>query len=201
MASAYMLSRSSSFDRVRIGAWEIAAHAGAVEADPYTQANVERSSDIPLSVGEGLQLIARADDDGRPLDGRCIYQVGKHVPAARYWTLSLISPAGFPVENAAKRYGFRSSEISRRRRRLCHHGVCGRATGQLAADWKARALRARPPSLRFAAGSDRRRHREVCGAGGDQDLLRMRLRSLAGQGRFILRRRRSSLSSFIWSSS
>ncbi len=113
MASAYMLSRSSPFDRVRIGAWEIAAHAGAVEADPYTQANVERSSDIPLAVGEGLQLIARADDDGRPLDGRCIYQVGKHVPAARYWTLSLISPAGFPVENAAKRYGFRSSEILR----------------------------------------------------------------------------------------
>ena len=113
MASAYILSRSSPFDRVRVGAWEIAAHAGAVEADPYTQANVERSSEIPLAVGEGLQLIARADDDGRPLDARCVYQVGKHVPAARYWTLSLIGPTGFPVENPAKRYGFRSSEILR----------------------------------------------------------------------------------------
>jgi hypothetical protein len=108
-----MLSRSSPFDRVRLGAWEIVAHAGAIEADPYARASVERSGEIPLAVGEGLQLIARADDEGRPLDGGCIYQVGPHVPAARYWTLSLISRDGFPVENPAERYGFRSSELLR----------------------------------------------------------------------------------------
>jgi hypothetical protein len=113
LASTYMLSRSSPFDRVRVGAWEIAAHVGAVEADPYTQASVERSGEIPLAVGEGLQLIARVDDDGRPLDGGCVYQVGPHVPAARYWTLSLISRDGLPVENPAGRYGFRSSELLR----------------------------------------------------------------------------------------
>ena len=113
MASAYALSRSSPFDRVRLGPWELVAHAGSTEADPYTRANLERSGEIPLAVGEGLQLIARVDDDGRPLDARCVYTVGPRVPAARYWTLSLIDPDGWPIDNLAERYGFRSSEILR----------------------------------------------------------------------------------------
>lgn len=113
MASAYALSRSSPFDRVRLGPWELVAHAGSTEADPYTRANLERSGEIPLAVGEGLQLIARVDDDGRPLDARCAYTVGPRVPAARYWTLSLIDPDGWPIDNLAERYGFRSSEILR----------------------------------------------------------------------------------------
>ena len=113
MASAYSLSRSSPFDRVRLGPWEVEAHAGSIEADPYTRARLERSGEIPLAIGEGLQLIARIDDDGRPLDARCVYEVGRRVPAARYWTLSLIDQDGFPVDNLAQRYGFRSSEILR----------------------------------------------------------------------------------------
>jgi hypothetical protein len=113
MASAYALSGSSPFDRVQLGPWEVEAHAGSIEADPYTRARLERSGEIPLAVGEGLQLIARIDDDGRPLDARCVYEVGPRVPAARYWTLSLIDPDGWPVDNLARRYGFRSSEILR----------------------------------------------------------------------------------------
>ena len=58
-------------------------------------------------------MIARVDDDGRPLDARCVYKVGPRVPAARYWTLSLIDPNGWPIDNLARRYGFRSSEILR----------------------------------------------------------------------------------------
>ncbi len=112
-ASAYALSGASPFDRVRLGAWEIEPHAGSLDADPYTRARVERSGEIPLAVGEGLRLIAREDDDGRPLDARCVYQVGPHVPSARYWTLSVVDPEGWPIENAAQRYGFRSSEILR----------------------------------------------------------------------------------------
>ena len=113
LASAFALSRGSPFDRVRLRAWEFQAHAGSIEADPYTRASLERSGEIPLAVGEGLQLIAWVDDDGRPLDARCVYRVGSRVPAARYWTLSLVDPQGFAIENAAQRYGFRSSEIVR----------------------------------------------------------------------------------------
>ncbi len=113
LASAYALSRLSPFDRVRLGPWELEAHAGSTEADPYTLARLERSGEIPLAVGEGLQLIARIDDAGRKLDARCVYEVGPRAPAARYWTLSLIDQDGWPVDNLARRYGFRSSELLR----------------------------------------------------------------------------------------
>ena len=112
-ASAYALTGASPFDRVRLGPWEIEPHAGSMDSDPYTRARVERSGEIPLAVGEGLRLIARDDDDGRPLDARCVYRVGPRVPPARYWTISVVDPEGWPIENAAQRYGFRSSEILR----------------------------------------------------------------------------------------
>ena len=112
-ASAFALSDLSPFDRARLGAWSLEAHAGSSEADPYTRARLARSGEIPLSIGEGLQLIARADDEGRPLDARCVYRIGPRAPAARYWTLSLVDARGFPVANPAERYGFRSSEILR----------------------------------------------------------------------------------------
>ncbi len=96
-----------------IGAWRVAAKAGSIDADPYTRAALARSGEIPLALGEGLELVARVDSSGRALDRRCVYRVGSHTPAARYWTLSLTDAEGFPVDNAAGRYGFRSSEILR----------------------------------------------------------------------------------------
>jgi hypothetical protein len=113
VASAFALSGPSPFDRIRLGAWSVEAHAGSNEADPYTRARIARSGEIPLANGEGLQLIALGDDDGRPLDGRCVYRIGPRAPRARYWTLTLVGPQGVPVANSADRYGFRSSEILR----------------------------------------------------------------------------------------
>jgi hypothetical protein len=113
IASEYELSRLSPFDSVRLGAWSMEAHAGSAEADPYTRARIARSGEIPLAIGEGLELIARVDDGGRPLDSRCLYEVGPRAPVARYWTLSLADPNGWPTHNPANRYGFRSSEILR----------------------------------------------------------------------------------------
>ena len=113
VASGYVLSRMSPFDRTRLGAWSIEPHAGSVDADPYTRARMARSGEIPLAIGEGLELIAREDDEGRPLEARCVYKIGPRAPAARYWTLSLVDLEGFPVANPAERYGFRSSEILR----------------------------------------------------------------------------------------
>ena len=101
------------FGAVTIGAWRVAATAGSLDADPYTRAALARSGEIPLALGEGLELVARVDSSGRALDRRCVYRVGSHTPAARYWTLSLTDAEGFPVDNAAGRYGFRSSEILR----------------------------------------------------------------------------------------
>ena len=108
-----MLANGSPFDVVRIGAWSVATKAGAIDADPYTRASLERSGEIPLALGEGLQLVARVDDAGRRLDPRCVYRVGPRAPAARYWTLGVVDAKGFPIENPAGRYVLRSSEILR----------------------------------------------------------------------------------------
>jgi hypothetical protein len=100
-------------DATTIGAWTASVEAGTPEADPYTRAAMERSGEIPLALGEGLQLIARADDKGAALDPRCVYLVGRKAPAARYWTLGVVNRRGFPIDNPAQRYVFRSSEILR----------------------------------------------------------------------------------------
>ena len=113
VATAFALLGPSPFDRIRLGAWSVEAHAGSIEADPYTRARIARTGEIPLANGEGLQLIALEDDEGRPLDGRCVYRIGPHAPTARYWTITLVGPQGVPAANAADRYGFRSSEILR----------------------------------------------------------------------------------------
>jgi hypothetical protein len=112
-ATLYSLRNMQGFDAVTIGAWTVSEKAGTSEADPYTRAAIERSGEIPLGLGEGLQFIARSDDSGAALDARCAYLVGRTTPPARYWTLSLIDRRGFPIENPAARYGFRSSEVLR----------------------------------------------------------------------------------------
>lgn len=110
--SALRVSRGAE-GTTRIGAWSTAAKAGTPEADPYTRATIERSGEIPLAPGEGLQLVARVDDSGAALNPRCVYHVGRKVPAARYWTLGVIDRRGLPILNAAQRLVFRSSEIVR----------------------------------------------------------------------------------------
>ena len=35
------------------------------------------------------------------------------MPSARFWTVSLLDPAGFPIDDPARRYGFTSAEVLR----------------------------------------------------------------------------------------
>jgi hypothetical protein len=113
-ATRALLADGGPFNSVSFGAWSVAIKAGAIDADPYTRASLARSGEVPLALGEGLQLVARADDAGRPLDPRCVYRVGPRAPTARYWTLGVVDLKGFPIENPAGRYVLRSSEILRR---------------------------------------------------------------------------------------
>jgi hypothetical protein len=108
-----LVADGGPFAVARIGAWNIALSAGAVDADPYTRASLARNGEIPIALGEGLRLVAKTDDAGRKLEPRCVYKIGPRAPAARYWTLELADLDGFPIENPAERYVFRSSEILR----------------------------------------------------------------------------------------
>ena len=61
-----------------------------------------------------MEFLARADDKGRVLDGRCDVTLSGTTPASRYWTLTLYTRDGALVANSVNRYGFTSQEILRR---------------------------------------------------------------------------------------
>ena len=94
-------------------------------------------------------FLARADDKGRPLDGRCDVDLTGITPAARFWTLTLYDADGELVANSVNRYGFTSQEIVRRADGSFEITIAPRASaGQLAADRRRRALHAGAAVLR-----------------------------------------------------
>jgi hypothetical protein len=112
-ATYYALSRGAAFGALTIGSWTAWPRSGTTDADPYERAAIARSGRLPVALGDGLTFLAKTDDNGRPLDGRCDVIISGITPAARFWTLTLYSPKGELVSNAINRYDFTSAEILR----------------------------------------------------------------------------------------
>jgi hypothetical protein len=106
-------TRGVSFDAVTIGAWTAWPKTGTADIDPYARAAVARSGELPIGSGDGVAFLARNDEKGRPLDGRCDISVSGITPAARFWTITLYDTQGQLVSNSLQRYGFTSQEIVR----------------------------------------------------------------------------------------
>lgn len=102
-----------SFGAVTIGPWTAWPRTGTSDIDPYARAAVARSGELPIGSGDGVAFIARSDDRGRPLDGRCDVSISGITPPARFWTLTLYDTQGNLVSNSLQRYGFTSQEIVR----------------------------------------------------------------------------------------
>jgi len=114
LGSTYLaLTRGAAFGALRIGSWTAWPKTGTQNADPYARASIARSGRLPIALGDGLTFVARHDDTGRPLDGRCDVVVAGVTPAARFWTLTLYNLNGDLVANSLKRYDFTSQEIVR----------------------------------------------------------------------------------------
>ncbi len=99
------------FGTVQIGAWTAWPKSGTPEADPYSRAMYARAGELPLGSTDGIAFVASADDDGRPLNGRCDIHIAGRLPVARFWTLTIYDSQGRLIENAAARYGFTSAEV------------------------------------------------------------------------------------------
>jgi hypothetical protein len=110
----YALDRGAAFGALRIGSWVSFPKTGTADADPYARASIARSGQLPLALGDGVSFIAKTDDAGRALDGRCSVVLSGITPAARFWTMTLYGPDGELVPNALNRHGFTSEEIVRR---------------------------------------------------------------------------------------
>ena len=108
------LTRGQGFSTLSIGPWTAWPKTGTADIDPYAQAAIARLGRLPIALGDGVEFLARADDKGRLLDGRCDVELTGVTPAALYWTLTLYGADGELVANSVKRYGFTSQEILRR---------------------------------------------------------------------------------------
>lgn len=106
-------TRGISFGAVTIGPWTAWPRTGTADIDPYARASIARSGELPIGSGDGVAFLARTDDKGRALDGRCDVTVSGVTPAARFWTLTLYDREGQLVGNSLQRYGFTSQEIVR----------------------------------------------------------------------------------------
>jgi hypothetical protein len=107
------LTRGVAFGAIQIGAWTAWPKTGTRDIDPYARAAIARSGELPIGSGDGVAFYARADDSGRPLDGRCDVLMTGTTPQARFWTLTLYDPQGKLIGNAIDRQGFTSQEILR----------------------------------------------------------------------------------------
>ncbi|OYZ88827.1 MAG: hypothetical protein B7X99_20720 [Rhizobiales bacterium 17-65-6] len=112
-ATYFALTRGAAFDALTIGSWTAFPKTGTVEADPYARATIARTGQLPIALGDGVAFTARADDNGKSLDGRCDVILSGITPTARFWTLTLYNPDGELVANSINRFGFTSQEIVR----------------------------------------------------------------------------------------
>jgi hypothetical protein len=112
-ATYLALSHDMSFGSLTIGSWTAFPKTGTVDADPYARALLARTGRLPMALGDGVAFIARTDNKGRPLDGRCDVVLSGVTPAARFWTLTLYTVNGELAPNSVHRHGFTSQEIVR----------------------------------------------------------------------------------------
>jgi hypothetical protein len=108
------LTEGTAYGGVTLGAWTAWPRTGTPGIDPYARAMVARSGELPIGSGDGVAFFARADDNGRLLDGRCNVVLAGTTPQARFWTITLYDPQGRLVANSVQRHGFTSQELIRR---------------------------------------------------------------------------------------
>ncbi|MGQ0445008.1 MAG: DUF1214 domain-containing protein [Beijerinckiaceae bacterium] len=108
-----VVERGKGFGAIVAGPWTSWPRNDTSETDPYTRAILAYSGEMSLIESEGMSFVARGDSNGAEFGPACDYVLKGEIPSARYWTLTLLSPAGAPIANAAGRQGFTSSEVLR----------------------------------------------------------------------------------------
>ena len=110
----FALTRNVAFGAIKIGSWTAYPKSGSAEIDPYARASIARSGELPMGLGDGVSFIAKSDDAGRPLDGRCDVLISGTTPQARFFTLTLYGLDGRLIANSMNRHGFTSQELVRK---------------------------------------------------------------------------------------
>lgn len=113
-SAALVLDRDRLFGAVTRGQWTAWPGSGSPDADPYSEAMLARTGEVPLGAGEGLAFTAEEDSGGQRLSGHCRYRVSGQTPPARLWTLTAHDGDGHLMATPAGRTAFHSREVLRR---------------------------------------------------------------------------------------
>ena len=111
--SWYALTDGRVFGAFRSGPWTTWTQAGAPSPDPYSRAFLVRNASLQLAQGEGLQLVATTDSDGRQLDRACTYRIDGRTPTTTFWTLIPAADDGEMIARPDGPFGFHSARMAR----------------------------------------------------------------------------------------
>jgi hypothetical protein len=96
----WTISRAGGwFDTEFDGGWRGNALAGAEAADPYTRAIVARTGLLALSARETIYFTLAHDENGRPLDDACVYELSGGALPARWWSVTIYAPDNYLPRN------------------------------------------------------------------------------------------------------
>jgi hypothetical protein len=107
------VEHGKGFAAMEAGPWTGWPRSEASDIDPYSRAILAYSGKRTLSESGAMSFVAHGDSDGAEFNPACDYLLKGEIPSARYWTLTLLSPAGDLIANPADRQGFTSSELLR----------------------------------------------------------------------------------------
>lgn len=94
------------------GHWTHNRAAGSTAAGPYTRAIIAKEGLLALSAREALYFSLAEDQDGRPLEEDCVYEISGREPAARWWSVTLYADDGFLAQNSDHAHSIDASHLT-----------------------------------------------------------------------------------------
>ena len=85
--SAHMMIEGQAFSTYRLGPWVTSPDLGDAGATPYARAYRAKHAIVENTGRDTLIFVARTDDEGRALEGRCTYMLSGRITSAGWWTL------------------------------------------------------------------------------------------------------------------
>jgi len=99
----------------RYGAWTHNRAAGSTAAGPYSRAIIAKEGLLALSAREALYFTLTRDENGRPLDEACIYELNGGDIDARWWSVTLYAADDYLARNNDHAASIDASSIAQSR--------------------------------------------------------------------------------------
>jgi len=81
------------------GGWSYNRAAGSTAAGPYTRAIIAKEGLLALSSREAVYFFLNRDENGRPLDESCVYELNGRPFDARWWSVTLYADDNYLARN------------------------------------------------------------------------------------------------------